>query len=159
MIHYPSIGTTIKSSTQEGISLAIKYWTGVKLAVSGRSNRLKFNSNYRVRVNQRLVFPLSTTDFPLSPFRCLPQCYVSVLPTGREGAESRNSLTFGRNTSCWFTLTPNYPVKSSMIETQVVDVNKLFHQHGQFGKIRHSADSDILGKSNLTFASLIWAPA
>ncbi len=69
MIHYPSIGTTIKNSTQVGISLASKYRTRVKLAGSDRSNRLKFNSNYRVRVNQQLVFPLSATDFPLSAVR------------------------------------------------------------------------------------------
>ncbi len=66
MIHYPSIGTPIKSSTPVGFSLASKYRTRVKLAVSGRSNRLKFNSNYWVRVNQRLVFLLSAMDFPLS---------------------------------------------------------------------------------------------
>ncbi len=41
----------------------------------------------------------------LSAFRCLPQCYVSVLPAGGEGAESRKSLTFCGNTSHWFTLT------------------------------------------------------
>ncbi len=58
-----------------------------------------------VKVNQRLVFPLSTTDFPLSAFRFPPQCYISVLPAGREGVESGKSLTFGGNTSRWFTLT------------------------------------------------------
>jgi len=41
----------------------------------------------------------------LSAFRFPPQCYVSVLPAGGEGAESGESLTFGRNTSHWFTLT------------------------------------------------------
>jgi hypothetical protein len=38
----------------------------------------------RVRINQRLYFPLSATDFPFPP----PQCYVSMLPAGVEGAES-----------------------------------------------------------------------
>jgi hypothetical protein len=39
----------------------------------------------RVRVNQWLYFPLSATDFLFLP----PQCYISVLPAGAEGAESR----------------------------------------------------------------------
>ncbi len=35
----------------------------------------------------------------LSAFRFPPQCYISMLPAGGEGAESGKSLTFGRNTS------------------------------------------------------------
>jgi hypothetical protein len=49
--------------------------------------------DYWVRVNQRLYFPLSATDF-LFP---QPQCYVSMLPASGEGQKAESPMTLAES--------------------------------------------------------------
>jgi hypothetical protein len=51
------------------------------------STTIKKGDGHRVRVNQRLYFPLSATDFPF----LLPQCYVSLF-TSRWGGGGKQKV-------------------------------------------------------------------
>ncbi len=71
------------------------------------------------RVNQWLYFLLSATAFPLSTWvnqwlYFPPQCYVSMLPAGGEGAERGKYIDVSGKWSRYFTLTPLSERKGSV---------------------------------------------